>query len=304
MGADPFVLPPLLDVVLDYECNLRCTYCTISDSMRPHRLAARDVATHIARASAAGARALSLTGGEPTLRPELVRLVRFAREHGYTDIKVASNGLRYAYPDYLDGLVEAGVTRWHVSVHDYDALTYELTTQSAPGTFALLNRALEHLVARNVHLVVDILLMRSTAAKLLPTLRALEGRGVRRFALWLVSLTDGNALNVDSLPPLGELLPHVREGLDYARARGLEVVSLHLPRCVLPGYEEHVQHPGRDRLVTVVTPEATFDLRASRLGGQHHSPRCHGCRYLSLCPGLRADYVARYGEDDIAAVLP
>jgi cyclic pyranopterin phosphate synthase len=70
----------------------------------------------------------------------------------------------------------------------------------------------------------------------------------------------------------------------------------------LPGYEDHVQHPGAD-LVTVVTPDEVFDLKNSRLTGGLKPAGCEGCKYREVCPGLRPDYVARHGADEVRAVL-
>jgi cyclic pyranopterin phosphate synthase len=88
---------------------------------------------------------------------------------------------------------------------------------------------------------------------------------------------------------------------DDARAGGYEVVSLHVPRCFLPGYADHVRHPGAD-LVTVVTPDEVFDLKDSRLSGGVKPPGCQGCRWADACPGLRRDYVAVFGGGEVRAV--
>src|SRR5262245_1712787 len=100
---------PLLDIVLGYDCNLACTYCTITDEMRRRALPTERVAREIDRAAARGFKAIAFTGGEPTIRSDLGPLVRHARRRGFEHVKVASNGLRYAYPDYLDYLAGCGV---------------------------------------------------------------------------------------------------------------------------------------------------------------------------------------------------
>ncbi len=78
-------------------------------------------------------------------------------------------------------------------------------------------------------------------------------------------------------------------------------MSLHIPRCFLPGYEEHVRHPGED-VVTVVTPDDVFDLKDSRLGGGVKPAGCAGCKFAGQCPGLRQDYVERFGGGEVQAV--
>lgn len=296
----------LLDLVLEYDCNLNCDYCTVTDEMRRRSLSAREAALRIDQAAARGATALSITGGEPTIRRDLPAVVRHARARGFTDVKVQSNGLMFAYPRYVRMLVDAGVTRFHVSVHGHDGrgeAAYERITAGPPGSHALLLRGLDNLIAAGVDLTADMILMESTYRSVPDGLRDLHRRGVVQFALWLVSLTDRNRTRVDSLPRLTEVLPAVRACLDYGRAHGVLVRSLHVPRCLLPGYEDHVYHPGTGEDVWVSTPDADFQLARSRLGGQVKTGRCAGCRWFDRCPGLRPDYVERHGDREVAAVV-
>ena len=71
----------LLDVILGYDCNVFCDYCTITPGMRTRSLPAAAVAAELARGAADGFDAVSFTGGEPTIRPDLLPLIRSAREY-------------------------------------------------------------------------------------------------------------------------------------------------------------------------------------------------------------------------------
>jgi cyclic pyranopterin phosphate synthase len=115
-----------------------------------------------------------------------------------------------------------------------------------------------------------------------------------------VSLTDGNQDNLASLPRMSEAAPHLAAALAAARALGLEARSLHVPRCLLGPDAPHAWDPGSTR-VRVVTPEQTFDLADSRLFGRVHVPACQGCPHRAICPGVRPDYLARFGDGEITA---
>jgi cyclic pyranopterin phosphate synthase len=210
----------------------------------------------------------------------------------------------YSEPAYVARLLEAGVTRFYVSVHGHgsNGRLYGEITQGGSEAHALMLRGIANLIAAGVAPIIDMIMMRSTYATLLDGVRDLHGRGVRAFRLWLVSLTDGNRENVESLPRISEMVPAMKECLEYARAHALDVTSLHVPRCFLPGYEEHVFHPGFGEDVTVVTPDAVFQLSRSRLGGQKKTARCEGCVWFDRCPGVRDDYLERWGDGELSAV--
>lgn len=293
----------LLDIALHYDCNLSCVYCTITGPRRRTAgLTTTAVVQHIDRAAKAGCRALSLTGGEPTIRRDLIPIVRHAARRGFTEIKVQTNGLLLSTGANLDRLLAAGVTRIGLSVHGYDgdARRYERITRSGPGTGELLLAAIDNLVRSKVALTADLIVMTDTAPTLIDTIERLHGRGVTSFDLWFVSLTDDNANNTDSMPRLSDVLPAVIGCLDYGAQHGLQVRSLHIPRCLLGDHADRVAHPGWDRQVHVVTPDAAFELTASRLSAGAKPERCGTCRYDRVCPGLRPDYIDRFGDDELS----
>ena len=291
---------PLLDVILGYDCNLACDYCTITPEMRRRELPTQKVLAAMKQAQGSGYDRISFTGGEPTIRPDLLGLVRVARELGFADIKVQSNGLVFAQKPNVDRLVDAGCNRFHVSIHTHDAAAYDAQVGRA-GAYPLMVAGLDHLIARGVRLTVDVILKNDAYAKLPDAVRWLHARGVRSVHLWFVSLTDGNRDNVASMPRMTEVVPKMRETFAWARANGMDVRSLHVPRCLLGDDTAHAWDPGADR-VMVVSPDDVFELKDSKLAGHEFVPACEGCKWRSICPGLRPDYLARYGDAEITAV--
>lgn len=289
----------LLDVILTYDCNLACDYCTLPPGMRGRQVAAEAAVAAMRRARREGYDAVSFTGGEPTLRADLPALVREARRLGFEEIKLQSNGLLYAHAPNVDRLVRAGATLFHVSVHTHDQAAYDRMVRR-PGAFPLMVAGLDNLVARGVALRADLIVTSGTFRRLPEAVRWLHGRGVGRVDFWWVSLTDGNRDNVESLPAMGEGVPLLREALAAARSLGVEARSLHVPRCLLGTDAAHAYDPGSDR-VTVLTPDDRFELKDSRLAGRVHVPACQGCDWSALCPGVRPDYLARFGDGEIAA---
>ncbi|MBV1858332.1 MAG: radical SAM protein, partial [Nannocystaceae bacterium] len=68
----------LLDIILGYDCNVACTYCTITEVMRARALPAPAIAAELSRGRGEGFDKVSFTGGEPTIRADLLPLVRRA----------------------------------------------------------------------------------------------------------------------------------------------------------------------------------------------------------------------------------
>ncbi|MGB1274357.1 MAG: radical SAM protein [Nannocystaceae bacterium] len=291
-------MPGLLDMILGYDCNVACDYCTITPAMRTRSLTGRQVVRHLQDGRQRGYDRVSFTGGEPTIRNDLMGLVRAAHKLGYREIKLQSNGLIFAQLANVSRLIAAGVTLFHISIHTHDEAAYERLVQRA-GTYQAMVRGLQNVVASGTELVVDVILKQDTYRRFPDAITWLAARGVKRVDLWFVSLSDANRTNYESMPRMTEVMPAVHEGLAAARSAGITVRSLHIPRCLMADDHVHVHDPGAAR-VMVVTPEAAFELKDSKLTGQRHVPACVECSFEDVCPGIRPDYLDHYGDAEFA----
>jgi MoaA/NifB/PqqE/SkfB family radical SAM enzyme len=287
----------LLDVILGYDCNLACDYCTITPAMRTRSLAAPALLAAMRRGRALDYDRIAFTGGEPTIRRDLVGLIKAARSLGYRDVKLQSNGLLFT-PANVARLIDAGVSRFHVSIHAHRPDAYDVLVRRA-GSFAAMAEGLRTAVGSGLPVVVDAIVKTDTYPHLPAAIEWVADQGVGEVHLWYVSLTDGNRDNLASLPAMTDAVPSMREAMALARARGIEIRSLHVPRCLLGDDWQHAWDPGAQR-VMVVTPEASFELSESRLAGQTQVPACAGCRFEAICPGIRPDYLEQFGDGEIA----
>lgn len=97
------------------SCNFRCVYCN------PHGLhdakpdvKYEDLCKLISAATANGITRIHWTGGEPTVRKELLELMKYAKEHGITQQVITTNG--YTLHKNIEKYIEAGLTRVIVSI--------------------------------------------------------------------------------------------------------------------------------------------------------------------------------------------
>lgn len=107
------------------RCNFRCLYCMPADGMewlpKAEILSYEEIAEVVRQLAPAGVRRLRITGGEPTIRPELEILIRYLRAvPGIDDVALSTNGVKLAEkaPLYAD----AGLDRVNMSA---DSLRHE-----------------------------------------------------------------------------------------------------------------------------------------------------------------------------------
>jgi MoaA/NifB/PqqE/SkfB family radical SAM enzyme len=294
-----------LEIALDYRCNQRCLGCRACED-RGDRVSSEHAAQLLREAYAAGVRSAWLGGGEPTLRDDLLVLVRYARALGYGEICVQTNGLRLAYPAYAGALVEAGVTRIRVNAKSHRADVHDRLSR-LEGAHALLVRALGNLAAAgaSVPVVADVLLTRSTAGELPETVAFFADRGVSGFALWLLSMADAedDADVAREVPRIADVVPSIERAAGVARQRGTPVVSFHTPPCTLPAALRAIWQPASDLAMTVVDAGGrAFPLESSAFEGGAVVEACSSCAARDRCGGPRADYVRLHGSGEIRAL--
>jgi MoaA/NifB/PqqE/SkfB family radical SAM enzyme len=294
-----------LEIALDYRCNLRCVGCRACEDTG-ERLTAERVAALLREARAAGVRSAWFGGGEPTLRDDLLGLVRHARASGFDEVCVQTNGLRLAYPAYARALLEAGVTEVRVNAKSHVPELHDRLSR-LEGAHALLVRALENLAQSTprVRVVADVLLTSSTVGALPEAVAFFAERGVTGFALWLLSASDveADAAVAREVPRIADLAPSLERAAEVARARGVELVSFHTPPCTLPSALRPLWRPATELAMTVVDAGGhAFPLEASPFEGGARVEACASCAARERCGGPRADYLAIHGATEFRAL--
>ncbi len=113
------------------RCNQRCHFCMPMDMQFYHPkdvLTFEEILMVVQVANKLGIDRVRITGGEPTVRPHLPRLIKMLKEEAdVKDISMTTNGMlleRLALP-----LKEAGLDRVNVSLHSLDADKFRKLTR-------------------------------------------------------------------------------------------------------------------------------------------------------------------------------
>ncbi|HWP65599.1 MAG TPA: GTP 3',8-cyclase MoaA [Candidatus Limnocylindria bacterium] len=117
-----------LRISLIDHCNLRCVYCMPLEAAgvapAPDWLTADEIGLVARAARLAGFRKIRLTGGEPTLRPDLVTIVAAVAASGIADIALTTNGIRLT--ELAGALAGAGLRRVNVHLDTLDPVRLPL----------------------------------------------------------------------------------------------------------------------------------------------------------------------------------
>ena len=287
-----------LEITPDYRCNHRCLGCAVTGEEGPSRNT-RQLVQAMIDGRKQGIAQLWIGGGEPTLRRDLLALIREARALGYVRIRLQTNAAMLAYPEVTARLVAAGLTEISVSIKGPDAATHDRMAR-AEGAFALLCQGIANARASGLHVEGDVLVYRSTTAQLPEVVRVFSAMGVARFRIWMMA-PNAEAEVLREEPLLSEVAEAVKASVALRLSTDVEhIISLHTPPCVLRDEAVAARFfaPELGLLVQDASGRA-FRLEASEMEGGTFPSRCEGCQLRPRCGGMRAGYLARHGDGEL-----
>lgn len=126
------------------NCNSKCLTCDYWKTHHEGELTLAEFLAVLAQLRALGVEELMLTGGEPTMRAELVPVVREAARLGFAPIGLTTNGLSLPTPK-IDRLLEAGLGQIVLSLEGMDSHD---EVRGVPGNTKKILAVLDHLSAR------------------------------------------------------------------------------------------------------------------------------------------------------------
>ncbi len=85
------ITPATIELDITSQCNKRCPYCPSTTSEYQNSLEPSFIERLFTRLEGE-TRGLLLSGGEPTMDPNFPKVLRMAREHGFVDIAIVTNG--------------------------------------------------------------------------------------------------------------------------------------------------------------------------------------------------------------------
>lgn len=311
VDRDAFDEPKCFDILLNYNCNAKCLFCSQDFEWRkePNDLPFEKAVEHMYLAYKNGYRRLGFTGGEPTIRRELPNLIALARKIGYGYVRIQTNGVRIADYDYVKTLADAGLTFVKYSIHGHTAELHDKLVK-IPGAFDKCLKSIENLQKLKVGIGVNIVLNEWNYRHL-----------VEFYELFLLKLQLSNHVIIAPLYEGNMTLNDVKGEKIGARLRDMapyikkayEVFTkinypkppllLHFTPCVLPGYEQQMLGWSAFNTMVVSPKGEKRDLDMTATAHTVKIDACKKCVYNDRCIGFDSSYARVFGTEEISPLL-
>jgi MoaA/NifB/PqqE/SkfB family radical SAM enzyme len=303
-----------VEIQLGHMCNNRCVFC-VSGQQTAEGLAGpldlTPVLREIEKAFASGHRKLTLLGGEPTLQPGFLDVVRRAVALGYEEIVLFTNGVKTAREAFIDEILATGGRfTWRISIQGATAAAHERTTLKE-GSFARIQRTMETLARKGEVITVNMCVVQSNHASVAAFPALLLPLGVKQLHLDMVRPADAGVRTEAELrgmiPRYAEMVPALTAMIE-GFPDDFDVNIGNLPYCIAPELARWIHHDGERTLTISVDGQnalsAPWDKYLTKRRDKMKPASCKACVFESRCSGVFEAYRHFYGTDELVPVTP
>lgn len=295
----------VLSLHITDTCNNHCSFCVVGvPQLHGDTVDIRRLYSLLLRHASGGYDAVNLHGGEPTVHPDFLSILRFIRDLGYPEVHLQTNGQALQDPAFTAELLALNVRLCVVSLHGAWAETHDAVT-GTPGCFAAAVRGITQVKRLYGRVQTNTVVLRENMHELTAIIDLAKELGVDRFNLSNLHPAESAYLQFERLAPtVAESRRWVAEAVRHAARRGLEISLEGFPCCLVPG-AEHLRLNRRDSLMQMEIRgnwlenyEQFMDKVCRRKGAV-----CRECRHEPECGGVYREYIEKRGWSEFEAVM-
>ncbi|MFP4118012.1 MAG: radical SAM protein [Candidatus Woesearchaeota archaeon] len=272
-------------LALTLRCNNNCLFCLQGHHPGAEHKGFDDIKTDIDAAASSGLKKIVLSGGEPTLHPDYIKIVKYCKSSGIPHVQTISNGRMFSLSRFARSAAISGLTEVTLSIHGKDAKTHDFLV-NVPGAFSQISKAIKNLKAEGIIISVDVGIFEQNYKQLPEIVKMIHADFGLVCDIDLIGPTlQGNAKQNHSnvMPRYSDVEPYLKEALRYCRDNKIVCWVLRVPMKYMGGYEFFKE--GEEKLVEMAISVAKdFNSVPFICKGQ----RCEFCRFEDICKNIEA----------------
>lgn len=247
---------------LDYKCNNFCRFCYHKKEDRKKTIPTQAVKEKLA--SKRWGNEIEITGGEPTIRKDILEIIKYAKNTG-CKIKLRTNARMLSNRHFLDKIINAGVNTFEVAingdkkVHDY--------LSRIDGAFDQTIQGMSNIRKAGKAFNTTTVLNRKNQNQIYEILEKAMSMGADSCRVHFIKPTE----NTDYLiPNMEDAAIELQKAIDKLQMQGYtRITAFGLPSCVMKGYEKHLEGTTSQGVKT---------------------DECEKCKFINECEGIQREY--------------
>jgi radical SAM protein with 4Fe4S-binding SPASM domain len=213
--------PYRMDLALTYRCQNDCPHCYVERPKNFPEMSTEQWKRAIDRCWDQGIPHLTFTGGEATLRPDLVELVQYAEDLGLIT-GLQTNGRKLRDRAYLDQLLMAGLDHIQITLESHDPAIHDQMV-GVQGAWQETVDGIKTVVDADVYMMTNTTMTTVNVDGIEETIAFAASLGVPTFGCNSL-IYSGSAVAVGSGIPENELEPILERVKEAAHEHHLRLI--------------------------------------------------------------------------------
>lgn len=288
-----------VDVKTNFNCNNHCRFCVQGNKRDLFAAKTTEEIKRILSEARGGHDAVTFTGGEITIRKDILDIIRWARQLDYKIIQMQSNGRMFCYEKFCDEIIAAGANQFSPALHGHTEKLHDFLT-CAKGSFIQTVTGIKNLKQRKQEIIVNCVVTKPNYRHLPQIAKLLVSLQVDQFQFAFVHAGGRAGENFDSIVPRKTLaVPYIKKGLDIGIKANIRVMTEAVPYCFMQGYEKYIAEkyiPDTKIYDADMVIENFTQSRQQQ--GKAKGPRCPECKYCGVCEGPWKEYPEHFGWEE------
>ncbi len=267
------------------RCNNNCIYCSEADEdfgeIKPKSF--KQITKEILEARRKY-EFINFMGKEPTLRNDLVKILKFAKQQNFKQIGFTTNGRMLAYDTFAREVVRTGVDQIAISFNGCEKRIHDMQSQvggSFDQTMAGIKNVMR-LKRPEASFLINLPLNKLNYFLLKPTIELLLGLGVKEINILFVAPLSRRSKNKRIVMKMSELGEHAFKTIKpYLKTTNLKFLLVEFLPCSLSKEARQYFFPCLEK--------NTDKIRI---------PLCRNCLYQKRCDGVLKSYIDLYGTKE------
>lgn len=322
-------------------CNQRCIFCSYQDSFHKGQKSLKIIRSELINLKRLGIKDVTFSGGEVTLRKDIFEIISSAKNYGFRDILLITNGFMTDKVSYCKKLIDSGLTTITFSFQGYDDKTHDGITQSK-GSFKKLLKSYENMKKLDINIRFNSTICKENYTYL-PEIAKLFLKLKPKVVniLTFFGYDDAAEHFKEQCPKYNEMKPFLEKALDTLDEKIPEINVRYLPFCIIPKHAKHISGYHQKLYDPFEWNNITDDIRRhNKLINIYHiirgifsfknkkrlldiswkkikneamvefiiknsfvqNSQCKKCKYYYMCNGFWKSYVNSYGESELKPV--
>jgi len=293
-----------------FSCNSNCIMCSTRPKAEFYSdRKTQEIIEDLTKGIKEGYSRVEFTGGEPTIRPDILHLIKSAKDLGYKEVGISTNARMLSYKSFCQKIVENGVNRVTFTLNAHNGKLGNAICRTT-GAF---NQTIKGV--KNILEYPEVAVSANTVASKLNYKyfkqigRLIHGLGIRYWHI-LDLIPDGYAKKFYKI--LSVKPSDLSKGFNVFGKLSKEfdlIVFFDFPLCLFP--KRILENPkisfitaqGRmEEIKQTGYKPKRFEKSADDLYKDIHKQRikvCENCKFNKSCGGIWKETLDLYGKEEI-----